>query len=133
MLLLPDILLMTVKIAEHYLKNPICEVFAMIGERLTKLRKAKKLTQDELGAQIGVSKYSISMYENNNHTPPEGAIIAIAKYFNVSMDYLAGLIDEPYSYIREEAYVFQVSKDTPEIIYDVLSELVDIVNRKFST
>ena len=105
----------------------------MIGERLSKLRKARRLTQDELGHHLNLSKYSVSMYENNKHTPPESALVAMAKYFDVSMDYLAGLIDEPYSFTREDAYVIKIPKDTPDIIYDVLFELADIISRKFST
>jgi len=108
-------------------------VIVIIGERLAKLRKAKKLTQDELGNQLGISKYRMSMYENNKHTPSEEVIVSLAKYFDVSIDYLAGLIDEPYSYHREDdVYVLKISKATPEIVVNVFTELVEISNSKFT-
>ena len=105
----------------------------MIGERLAKLRKARKLTQDELGRQLDISKYRMSMYENNKHAPSQEVMISLAKFFDVSIDYLVGLIDEPYSYHRkEDVYVLKVSKATPEIVINVFAELVEINNKKFT-
>ena len=105
----------------------------MIGERLAKLRKARKLTQNQLGMQLHISQYSICMYENNKHMPSKEVIIALAKYFDVSIDYLAGLIDEPHSYHREDVHLLKMSKEVPAIILDIFSDLVEIINRKLTT
>ena len=41
-----------------------------IGSFLAELRKEKNLTQDELGAQIGVTNKTISRWETGNYLPP---------------------------------------------------------------
>lgn len=61
-----------------------------VGEKIKQLRKDNKITQTELGKVLNVEKSTISMYENNNTQPPIQTLSAIAKYFNVSTDYLLG-------------------------------------------
>lgn len=67
----------------------------MIGERLLALRTDADMTQDELAAALSINKHSISSYEREKSEPPDDIKIAIARYFNVSVDYLIGLIDYP--------------------------------------
>ena len=74
----------------------------MIGERLLKLRKDAELTQDELADILKINKHSISSYELDRSEPPDDIKIAIAKYFNVSIDYLLGLTDIPAAIHRQE-------------------------------
>ena len=57
----------------------------MIGERLLDLRKDAGLTQDELAAILNTNKHSISAYERERHEPPDSMKIAIANYFEVSI------------------------------------------------
>ena len=67
----------------------------LIGERLYDLRKDAGMTQDELAEQLKISKHSISAYERDKNEPPDSIKIAIARLFNVSVDYLVGLSDNP--------------------------------------
>lgn len=67
----------------------------VIGERLLELRKDAGLTQDDLAAILRVNKHSVSSYERNKSEPPDDVKVAIARYFNVSVDYLLGLTDNP--------------------------------------
>ena len=60
------------------------------GEKIRQLRKDNKITQTELGKILNVEKSTISMYENNNTQPPSQTLALIAKYFNVTTDYLLG-------------------------------------------
>ena len=55
--------------------------------RILELREAAGLSQDALGKEIGVKRYSIYSYE-------KGKGIALADYFGVSLDYLVGRSDE---------------------------------------
>lgn len=58
------------------------------GQRLKELRKDNRMTQEELGKIINVSKVSISGYENGTRSPDRETLVNIADYFNVSVDYL---------------------------------------------
>ncbi len=63
------------------------------GYILKNLRVEKGVGQVELAKCINVSKGLISLWENNLREPKLSNLIAVAKYFEVSIDYLAGLID----------------------------------------
>jgi HTH-type transcriptional regulator, competence development regulator len=67
----------------------------VLGDRLRKLRLDKKLTQEELGKKINVTKVSISGYENGNRTPDTETLQKLADFFNVTTDYLLGRTDKP--------------------------------------
>lgn len=67
----------------------------LVGERLYELRKDAGLTQDQLAEILRVNKHSISSYERDKSEPPDIIKIQIARYFNVSVDYLLGLVDQP--------------------------------------
>jgi len=70
------------------------------SERLRGLRKGRKLSQDEFGAALGLSRGSISYYEKQSRTAPIDVLYVVADYFNVSADYLLGLKEEPTPYIK---------------------------------
>ena len=61
------------------------------GQKLAKIRKAKGLTQTELGARIGVSQRIIHHYENKAEYPPSPKIIELAHALDMSIDELLGL------------------------------------------
>lgn len=63
----------------------------MIGERLKQLRIKNGLKQQELANMFGLSSGTISFYESEQRKPDIDFIVAIAKYFDVSTDYLLGL------------------------------------------
>lgn len=77
----------------------------MIGERLQELRKDHGLSQDDLAKILGVSHYTISSYECNRSDPDDKSKVILAKLFDVSVDYMLGLIDEPLSFNRENRIV----------------------------
>ncbi|WP_193774542.1 helix-turn-helix domain-containing protein [Vallitalea guaymasensis] len=59
-----------------------------IGDRIKFLRKKNKLTQQQLSAGTKVNRGNISDYENNKFKPSSEAVFRIAKYFNVSTEWL---------------------------------------------
>lgn len=69
------------------------------SERLRGLRKGRKLSQDEFGTALGLSRGSISYYEKQSRTAPIDVLYTVADYFNVSADFLLGLKEEPDPYI----------------------------------
>lgn len=64
---------------------------ASFGDLLAELRQDKKMTQEELAKILFVSTGTISNYENNVHYPDIPKLMQLARYFNVTTDYLLGL------------------------------------------
>ncbi|MCM1437751.1 MAG: helix-turn-helix domain-containing protein [Roseburia sp.] len=64
------------------------------GERLQALREEKGLTQPALAKELGLTQSSISKFEHGIKEPARGTLVAFAKYFSVSTDYLLGLTDK---------------------------------------
>lgn len=62
----------------------------MLNERIKELRVAHGLSQVELAEKIGISKQSVSNWENDNIQPSIEMLIKIARTFSVSTDYLLG-------------------------------------------
>ena len=62
--------------------------------RLKELRKEKKLTQEELAGEIGVSKITILRWENGERQIKPDKAQALADYFGVSVGYLLGYSDD---------------------------------------
>lgn len=61
--------------------------------RLRETLKEKKVTQAELGALLGCSNQSVSLYCNGNTQPKIEDIVKISQFLGVSVDYLFGLSD----------------------------------------
>ena len=66
----------------------------MLGERIKNLRMNKNLSQVDLTKCLGVTKQSVSNWENENIMPSIEMLIKIANYFSVSTDYLLGLSEK---------------------------------------
>lgn len=62
-----------------------------LGSRIKELRLERKMTGDELGKVLGISKSTISLYEHNKSTPDDAIKKRICSYFNVSFDWLMGI------------------------------------------
>ncbi len=63
------------------------------NERLKELRIEKGLTQTELAKATNLSQGAIVHWENKRRVPNADAVIVLAKFFNVSTDYILGLED----------------------------------------
>ena len=66
----------------------------MFCDRLKQIRKTENVTQEDLGKYLDVGATTISNWENNVSQPSIEQIVKIAKYFNVSTDYLMGIIED---------------------------------------
>lgn len=65
----------------------------VFAERLKDLRIEKKLSQRGLAALTHFSVSAIKQWENESRVPNAEAVVLLAKFFNVSSDYLLGLKD----------------------------------------
>ena len=62
-------------------------------EKLIELRKERGISQMQLAKEIKFSRTAIASWETGVREPSFDTLIMIAKYFNVSTDYLLGLED----------------------------------------
>ncbi|HEM4954003.1 TPA: helix-turn-helix transcriptional regulator, partial [Streptococcus suis] len=69
--------------------------------RLKELRKEKKLTQEELASEIGVSKITILRWENGERQIKPDKAQALADHFGVNKAYLLGYSDSPADNLRD--------------------------------
>ncbi len=65
----------------------------IFAERLKELRLEMGLSTTKLGEAIGVSNVAISRWERELRIPNIENLVALAKYFKVSTDFLCGLED----------------------------------------
>lgn len=90
------------------------------GNKLKELRNQNKMTQQQLAAQIGVSKSVISYYELQERIPSPEILLKLASVFHVSTDYLLGISNDK---------VLDVSGLDEEDIA-VLSSMVSLLRKK---
>lgn len=77
-------------------------------QRIRALRKHFKLTQEEFGTRIGVSRDSVATYEGGRVIPPEAVIKLIMREFNVDYGWLKDGVGEMFSSDEDE---FQAAID----------------------
>ncbi|MBE6676299.1 MAG: helix-turn-helix transcriptional regulator [Clostridia bacterium] len=64
-------------------------------QRLKDLREDKEKLQSEVAEILGITQQQYSRYERGLREIPFHHVITLAQYYNISLDYLAGLIDVP--------------------------------------
>ena len=105
-----------------------------LNEKLKTLRKARHLTQDEFAKQTGIGRSATSMYESGKREPNYDTLRQIAKFYDVSTDYLLGNDDTPpkvVPLIKENEFsekekermrkIRQLAKHTQDYIDDTIN------------
>lgn len=64
-------------------------------KKLKRLRLSKGITQSQLAEVLNIQPNSVQRLEYGTARPSLNTIIALADYFDVSLDYLVGRSDEP--------------------------------------
>ena len=64
-------------------------------QRLRDLREDHDKTQLEIADILQTTQSYYAQYESGKRAMPLDRMIVLARYYNVSLDYLAGLIDIP--------------------------------------
>lgn len=91
----------------------------MLSTRIKELRVARNLSQVQMAKLLGVTKQSISNWENNNIQPSVDMLVSIARLFSVSTDYLLCLDDRQ---------MLDVSGLSPEYVAHI-QQVVDDMRR----
>lgn len=94
----------------------------MLGERIKSLRLARAMSQVELAKELGVTKQSISNWENDNIQPSIEMLIKIATAFSVPTDYLLSLDDRKF--IEVTGVSDEIVAHIQQIITDIKSPCI---------
>lgn len=76
-------------------KNRREEQGLMVGQRLHELRQASGWSMDDVSGKTGITKSSISGYENDDRVPPADKLAAFARLYHTSVDYILGITNDP--------------------------------------
>ena len=66
-----------------------------IYQRLKDTREDMDKKQEDIAFVLNISRQQYQLYESGKREMPMHHFITLAKYYNMSLDYLAGLIDKP--------------------------------------
>ncbi len=97
-----------------------------IGTTITRLRKERGLSREELGTNAGTSGAVIGRYERDEITPSVEIANKIAKALEVSLDYLTGLSDLKLdkSIVDVVTCLQKLSNEDREHIFTTINALV---------
>jgi transcriptional regulator with XRE-family HTH domain len=106
-----------------------------IGENISKLRKEKALTQEQLSEVFGVSVAAVSKWETSTAHPDIELLPKIAAFFDVSVDFLLGC-DRSKADTPLQANLKSVSNYKPKfvlmdkLIWTQLADIIELKNLK---
>lgn len=86
------------------------------GNKLKSLRTSKHLSQEKLAQRLGITKSMVSAYETSMRMPSYEVLIRIARFFNVSIDYLLGIKE------NESISVTGLTDKQKAILADIIDE-----------
>lgn len=89
-------------------------------ERLSDLCEASPKNDTDLARDLNISKQTLSAWKYGNRSPKRPTIITIARYFDVSVDWLMGF-DVP-----QQVQEYEKNKPTPEDELD--EELINLLS-----
>ena len=90
-----------------------------IGSKIKAARIEKKLTQEQVADLLGVSRQTISNWENEKSYPDIISVIKMSEYYNVSLDYLLKgeeKMKSYYDYLEESTNVVKSNTNKNKII-----------------
>ena len=114
----------------------------VLGYRIKRLRKEKLLSQNQLGKLLGVSKVSVSGYENGTRVPSMDTLVKLLDVFIISADFIFGreinAVCEDDNNINiflssQDINIIKEIKDNPSIYSKILEDpkrFFALINKK---
>lgn len=96
--------------------------FKMIGDKIKELRSREGINQAQLAEEIGISKMSISYFEQNKKSPSRETLQKIADYFKVTTDYLLGRSEDKRLTEEQDKKATTMGKQIEELISELPEE-----------
>lgn len=101
----------------------------MFKDRLKELRKENGMSQLELAEKIGISQQTVAKWECGVASPKTSTIVILSELFNVSCDYLLGVV--PKAGIKEAiSILFGGDVDVTEEMMDDVVKFVSFLKQK---
>lgn len=100
----------------------------MLGERLTRLRKSRKLTQQQVADMLHLSRGTYAQYEIDRRVPEYATLEKLADFFEVSIDYLVGREGVTQSEADEFKDMYQ---KLPEDEKKVIMGMMELILKKY--
>lgn len=120
--------------ADNYTFNLLFAYFFMrLGEKITKLKKLKNLSQVALAEATGISRDAISKYERGDSIPSVDYAKRIADVLGVSLDYLASDSDKEDVLDNEAVKRIKEIQKLPETEKDKIYSVIDALVRDYKT
>lgn len=102
------------------------------------LRKENNVSQQDIGNLVGISSQAVSKWELGISEPDNESLVKIAKYFNVSVDYLLGNVSknsekDEMEYLRQILIKNGYMKPNEDLSKEELERLMKFVknNKEF--
>ncbi len=119
---------------DNYTFNLLFTYFFMkLGEKITKLKKLKKLSQVALAEATGISRDAISKYERGDSVPSVDYAKRIADTLGVSLDYLVSDSDNEDILDNDAVNRIKEIQILPDIEKDKIYSVIDALIRDFKT
>jgi len=64
-------------------------------QRLKDMREDSDKKQEDIAAVLKITRQQYQLYESGKREMPMHHFVILAEYYNISLDYLAGLVDTP--------------------------------------
>lgn len=103
-----------------------------IAGAITRKRKEKGITQEELACYIGVSKASVSKWETGQSYPDIVFLPQLASYFNISLDELMGYQPQMTDEEIKELYYRLAEKFSRKPFEEVMEECREVTKKYFA-
>lgn len=105
-------------------------------QRLRDLREDADKTQQEIADYLGTSAQHYGKYESGKTEIPLERAVMLAKYYNVSLDYIAGIssirhpldldnLSSPAEILSDK--ITQLSDNEKQAVKDTLSSVIDMI------
>lgn len=108
----------------------------MLSERLKQLRKRDGLSQTEFAKKFNISTGTIGNWETGAREPDASTMMKIAKFFNVTVDYLLGETDNPGKPMRTtddvKVALFGGDGEVTDEMWDEVVRFAEFVKSKHS-
>jgi len=120
--------------ADNYTFNLLFTYFFMkLGEKITKLKKQKKLSQVALAETTGISRDAISKYERGDSVPSVDYAKRIADALGVSLDYLVSDSDIEDVLDNDTVNRIKEIQILPDSEKDKIYSIIDALIRDYKT